>query len=366
MPGVNGGFLHKIYNTGAKNTFKLLPVVVHLRMVENVRSERMGSKRLVMLILALAMVWTLAACGSQNDGTVIGVCVDDAQDPWTAEFLAALEPCLAELGYEIKLSECGADQSVQNAQVDELIGDQVDGLILIPCMSAGAEVLMEKLSKANIPGVLCHREVSADVLERFSGAAFVGVDRANVGACQADIILSTDTRGDANGDGRISYILLQLPADHLDTGLRTEGVLDGLDWAGAEPAELAAQCANGDQTTAQGVCESLLRQFGPDVEAIISNDDAMALGAAEVILSAGGTVGQGLYIVGADGSREALEAVRAGKLTGTVVEDVAGQAQLAAQVLQKLIGGVAVGQVYYVPHIPVTAKNVDEFLTEGE
>lgn len=325
----------------------------------------MNGKRLLILFLALGLAFTMASCSPKEERVTIGLCVDNAQDPWTARFLKTLEPRLAEMGYTVKLRDGGGDQSAQNAQVAELIDGEIDGLVLIPCMSTGVEVALQKLRDAGVPSVLCRREISTDVLENNPGVAWVGVDRADVGRAQADVLRQSGTNGDRNGDGAVSYLLLQLPADHVNAALRTEGVLDSLRLTGLQTKELAAQCADADPDKAQGVCDSLMRQFGPDVEVIISNDDSMALGAAEAILEAGGIIGQDLYIVGADGSRKGLEAVKLGWLTGTVVEDVAGQAETAAQILHKLLTGVAVQQIHEVPHIPVTRENVDTYLAEG-
>ena len=88
----------------------------------------------------------------------------------------------------------------------------------------------------------------------------------------------------------------------------------------------------------------------------------MALGALQAIEAANRVVGQDIYLVGVDALSDALTQVKAGKMTGTVLNDAASQAAKAIEVMEMLLNGQAVEKQYYVDYVKVTQTNVDEFM----
>ena len=101
---------------------------------------------------------------------------------------------------------------------------------------------------------------------------------------------------------------------------------------------------------------------------IIANNDAMAMGANEAAKSQD----RKLPIFGVDALPEALQLIKRGEITGTVLNDAQGQAKAIYDITKNLAEGKdAVDGTDYeldnhylrVPYVGVDENNLDEFLS---
>jgi erythritol transport system substrate-binding protein len=69
----------------------------------------------------------------------------------------------------------------------------------------------------------------------------------------------------------------------------------------------------------------ILLQAHPDIKGVLSGNDEMALGAIAAIEAAGKVPGQDILVMGFDGSPDAVEAIKAGKLLGTVLQPIVAE-----------------------------------------
>lgn len=118
---------------------------------------------------------------------------------------------------------------------------------------------------------------------------------------------------------------------------------------------------SGEWSTEKGmtITENLLQKY-PDLDAVISQNDNMALGAIEAIAGVGKT-GE-IFVVGVDAIPDALQAVKDGTMTMTVLNDGPAMGQTMYEVITKLIAGEEVEKEYIIPYKAVTPENVDEYL----
>ena len=84
-----------------------------------------------------------------------------------------------------------------------------------------------------------------------------------------------------NGDGKVSYIMIQGDPENVDAQYRTEFSVKALTDAGVEVEELLKQRGDWDQAKAQQIAQDALNQYGDKIEVIFCNNDAMALGALQ-------------------------------------------------------------------------------------
>jgi inositol transport system substrate-binding protein len=96
-------------------------------------------------------------------------------------------------------------------------------------------------------------------------------------------------------------------------------------------------------------------------DAVIANNDEMALGAAQA-LKASGVPMDKVVVAGVDGTRDALTAMKAGDLDITIFQNGPGQGRLAIDVLLKLIKREPVDKKNFVPFELVTKENLDKYL----
>ena len=220
--------------------------------------------------------------------------------------------------------------------------------------------------EAGIPVVYINREPDVAEEERWASesiaATYVGCDARQSGTFQGEEILATENKGDINGDGKVSYIMIQGDPENVDAQYRTEFSIKALTDAGMEVEELLKQRGDWDQAKAQQIAQDALTQHGDKIEVIFCNNDAMALGALQSIEAAGRKVNEDIYLVGVDALVEAVQNVIDGKQTGTVFNDHFSQAKAAADAAVSFLKGEAVDTVIPVDYIKVTAENAQEIL----
>ena len=99
---------------------------------------------------------------------------------------------------------------------------------------------------------------------------------------------------------------------------------------------------------------------GVEFDAVVSNNDEMAIGAIQSLKAAGKDMGE-VIVGGVDATQDALAAMAAGDLDVTVFQNAAGQGQGAVDAALALAKGEAVEQKVYVPFELVTPANLKDY-----
>ena len=254
----------------------------------------------------------------------------------------------------------------ENVVIQDGKGDQAEQTNLNLVQASSAPEITDMCKDAGIPVVFINREPDEAEEQRWVdekiNATYVGCDARQSGTYQGEEILETETKGDINGDGKVSYIMIQGDPENVDAQYRTEFSVKALTDAGVEVEELLKQRGDWDQAKAQQIAQDALNQYGDKIEVIFCNNDAMALGALQAIEAAGRKVNEDIYLVGVDALTEAVQNVIDGKQTGTVFNDHFSQAKAAADAAVKFIGGEEVDAKIPVDYIKVTNANAQEIL----
>ncbi len=301
-----------------------------------------------------------AAGGSGN----IGVCIYKFDDAFMTTYRNALQEILEGKGYTVTFMDGKNDQAEQNNQINNFITQGVDALIINPVMTSAADQIIATVKDAGIPTVLINREPTAEQMSAYDKLVYVGCDARQSGTMQGELILDTPNKGDINGDGKVSYIMIQGDPENVDAQYRTEFSVKALTDAGMEVEELDLQRGDWDRNKGQEIAQNDLAKFGDDIEVVFCNNDDMAIGALQAIQAAGRTVNEDIYLVGVDALDAALNEVASGNMTGTVLNDANGQAAGAVDAMEALLGGktyAAGEQSIYVDYVKVTPDNVADF-----
>ena len=315
-------------------------------------------KKLLALAVAGTMAVSLAACGSSassapasseatseaatsaaesaaesvtetTQGGKVGVCIYKFDDAFMTTYRNALQEILEGKGYEVTIVDGNNDQAKQNEQINTFITQGVDALIINPVMTSAADQIISTVKDADVPTVLINREPTADQMSAYDKLVYVGCDAAQSGTFQGELILDTENKGDINGDGKVSYIMIQGDPENIDAQLRTEYSVKALTDAGVEVEQLDLQRGDWDRNKGQEICQNDLAKYGDQIEVVFCNNDDMAIGALQAIQAAGRTVNKDIYLVGVDALDAALNEVANGNMTGTVLNDAKGQATQA-------------------------------------
>ena len=274
-----------------------------------------------------------------------------------------------DLGFKaenVVIQDGKGDQAEQTNQIQNFITQKYDVLILNLVQASSAPEITDMCKEAGIPVVFINREPDEAEETRWKDekipATYVGCDARQSGTYQGQEIYETENKGDINGDGKVSYIMIQGDPENVDAQYRTEFSVKALTDEGMEVEELLKQRGDWDQAKAQQIAQDALNQYGDKIEVIFCNNDAMALGALQAIEAAGRTVNEDIYLVGVDALTEAVQDITEGKMTGTVFNDYMGQAKTAADMAVKFLNGETVDSVNMVDYVKVTPDNAKDIL----
>ena len=326
-------------------------------------------KKLLAIALALVMVLGMVACAGGNDGGVktykVGVAIYQYNDNFMTLYRQEIEAYFKTLEtetvkYEITMVDGKNDMAEQTAQIETFITQGMDVIICNLVQTSSAEVIIDKVVAADIPLILINREPlgengdeSYPGIINNPGVCYVGADARQSGTYQGEIVLALDNKGDINGDGVINYVMVVGDPENPDAQYRTEYSIKALTGAGLTVNCLTEQIGNWDQTKGQEIVANALAQFGNDIEVVFCNNDGMALGAYAAINAAGRTVGEDIYLLGVDALQECQDMVKAGTMTGTVLNDHIGQSHAAVDAAVKALKGETLENYYWVPYIKV-------------
>lgn len=359
----------------------------------------MKLKKVAALGLATAMAFSVTACSSKPAETTaaaeettaaadaaetvkeaiegkdpaevkVGISIYQFADNFMTLYRNELQKYLVdELGLKaenISIMDGKNDQSEQMNQIRNFVTQGFDVMIINLVQASSEPDVTNICNEAGIPVVYINREPDAAEEERWESeglnATYVGCDARQSGTYQGEEILETANKGDINGDGKVSYIMIQGDPENVDAQYRTEFSVKALTDAGMEVEELSKQRGDWDQAKAQQIAQDALNQYGDKIEVIFCNNDAMALGALQAIEAAGRKVNEDIYLVGVDALTEAVQNVIDGKQTGTVFNNHFAQAQAASDIAVKFLSGEKVDAVNMVNYEKVTQDNAQEIL----
>ena len=315
---------------------------------------------------------TAAAAAATTDvaDKKVGISIYKFDDNFMTLYRTELERYLTEeLGFKkenITIQDGKGDQAEQTNQIQNFIASGVDVMILNLVQASSAPQVTDMCKDAGIPVVYINREPDTAEEERWASdsisATYVGADARQSGTYQGEEIVETANKGDINGDGKVSYIMVQGDPENVDAQYRTEFSVKALTDAGLEVEELLLQRGDWDQAKGQQIVQDALTQFGDKIEVVFCNNDAMALGALQAIDAAGRKVNEDIYLVGVDALTEAVQDITEGKMTGTVFNDYMGQAKTAADMAVKFLNGETVDPVNMVDYVKVTPDNAKDIL----
>lgn len=276
----------------------------------------------------------------------------------------------------VTVRDAVGSQKTQNDQVKEMIDEGCNILCINLVDRTDPSEIIDSAKEKNIPIIFFNREPVAEDMMQWDKLYYVGAKARQSGQMQgeiaADLILN-DKSIDKNHDGKIQYVVLEGEMGHQDAIVRTDSSVETILAKGIKMEKLSYEIANWKRAQAQNRMEQLIRQYGNTIELVLSNNDDMALGALDSYRLMGYTKDNMPMILGVDGMQEALEAVKDGRLTGTVYNDKEGQAQVMAAIVFASVSGKGLDGInfenlteVYLPYQKVTIDNVDHYLETNE
>jgi len=347
-------------------------------------------KKISALLLALVMLFSLAACGTPPASTPAPVDpqtptpaapVADAElnvavfyynfaDVYISSVRGHVDEALTALGVKYNNYDGAGNQTTQTEQIATAITNGADLLIVNVVENSSddaAQNAADAAKAAGIPIVFFNRDFGAGVINSYADAAFVGTNAPEAGHMQGELVgetLLADYDGfDLNGDGVISYVMFKGQEGNVEADARTQFGVEDADkaLAAAGKAALAFYDANNankylvDQNgnwsaaAATEYMDTILAEYneanGNMIELVIANNDDMAAGAVSALQTAGYNTGEvGATVIpvfGVDAVDSAKALINEGKMTGTIMQDAKGMADTICALVANIQSGDA-------------------------
>ena len=252
-------------------------------------------------------------------------------------------------GVQLQFEDARADVVKQLSQVENFIGQKVDAIIVNPVDTASTANIIKAATAAKIPLVFVNRRPDQKDLPK--DVVAVTSDDVEAGKLQMQYIAEK-----LGGKGRIVILLGDLANN--STTNRTKGVKEVL---AKYPDIKIEQEQTGTWLRDKGM--TLVNDWltqGREFDAVLANNDEMAIGASMALKSAGKEKGR-VLIAGVDGTPDGLNAIAKGDMAASAFQDAKGQAVGSVEAARKMAKNEATEQNVVIPFKLITPDNVKDF-----
>nr|WP_204337171.1 sugar ABC transporter substrate-binding protein [Rhizobium leguminosarum] len=253
---------------------------------------------------------------------------------------------------DLQIEDAQNDVAKQQSQVQNFIAAGVDAIIVQPVDTDATTVISKIAADAGVPLVYVNREpVNVDTLPQTQ--AFVASNEVDSGTLQTQEVCRL-----LNGKGKAVVIIGEL--SNQAARMRTKDIHDVLATDKCKGIEIVEeQTANWQRTQGADLMTNWL-SAGFEFDAVIANNDEMAIGAIQALKAAGRSM-DSVVVGGIDATDDALAAMAAEELDVSVFQDAIGQGKGSIDAALKLAKGEPVKKKIYIPFELVTKENLAKF-----
>ncbi len=301
-------------------------------------------KKLVMFMAsAVVLGLSLSACGtvggsssneSQSPKNVKEVTIGFLQRQLDAPYYSAMQAMAEDLakkeGFKLRFQNAGSDPVTQLDQARTMLSQGVDALI-INAVSPETEKVQLTQDAKQVPIIFIDTGIEG------VGVTSVSSDNKEIGKLSGELTAKRFKQGQT-----ITMAILNGgPTDVVVGPQRQSGFLEGLKQGGINYNIVAQTSAVYATDQAVPATESILAA-NPHVNLILGLNDAMALGALQVLHNQGNTTA--LVAASADGQKQALKAIKDGGCTGQYVSTGLNSPSLATNRAFEIALDIATGK----------------------
>ena len=295
-------------------------------------------------LAALAVSAAFAAMpATAQQKITIGVSLAQDDNPFYIAMLRGIRARAQELGWDVATVSANEDKLKQINGVQDLVARGVKGILISPIDAVGVNAAYDAAAAAKIPIVSVARGSASP-----NQTIHVAMDEKQIGRDIAEW-----TAKKLGGKGKVALLMGPSGAPTF------KNLGDGYSEAIAKhPGIQIVFRADGPLTRERGVkqAEDVL-VANPDLAAIYTANDDVALGAMQAV-NAAGRKGKTL-VTGMNGVPPALRAVKEENLAMTVELNPVEWGRLGVDVLASFLKGDKVEPRVFIKHIIIDSSNVD-------
>ena len=295
--------------------------------------------------LAIAAILLCTAGAARADNETIAVFTKNQTNPFFNNVRVGAENAAKQLGAKVIQYVPTKPDSIpeQMSQVEDVIVKKPDAIVFTPVDYKALIPGVEKMNAAGIPVI--------NVTDHMAGGTivtFVGIDDYKVGRATAEALMKA-----LGGKGNV--VIIEGVKGSLSNQDRTRGLTD-VTKSYPNVKLLATQAGNFQRLNALQVMENLMQSF-PQIDGVMAANDAMAIGAIEALDAAN----RKAIVVGINGTKEAVDAVKAGKLLASGQADPFMQGCLATMMAIRHLRHQPIVAEMFLPPSVIDASNYKEF-----
>ena len=296
-------------------------------------------------ILSAATITPVFA--AEDDGINVTFCISHMSNEWAITASDSMEEAAKEQGVNLTVVEANQDINKQVSQIESAVSQKMDAIILEPVSTDGVLAAVKDAEDAGVPVIVYNQNIG----DPSRATTFVGVSNADLGYMEMKRACE-----DLGGKGNVALLL----------GPRgSEGQLgrsEGYDKALEEYPDVKVVFEEEAAWTTEDalvLAENWL-QTGTEINAFVSQNDNMALGAVKAIEDK--NLSDNIKVYGLDAVSDALKAVKDGRLVLTVSQSTEDQSAKAIEAAKTLAEGGTVDPEILVEGVIIDSENVDEYL----
>jgi len=316
------------------------------------------------MLVILTCVLVITGCGnkesSQNvdatsqdkksqDGKKFkfALCISHQQNEFVINLANSVKSAAKSLNIDLIVNDAGQNANKQVRQVESMIAQHIDGIILEPVSQDGLQPAVEAAKNAHIPLITLDQRVSNQNV----ASAYVGVDHQEGGRLEMEYVAKV-----LNGQGNI--VILHGPMGSDAQVGRANGYKEVL---AKNPGikVVAEQSANWVRADALSIV-GIWIESGKKIDAIVSQNDDMALGALKAVEDA--QMLDKIKVFGVDATPDGLKSVQAGKMAATISQNLEKQGIFVVKSMYAILKGETVDKEILINHVVITKENIGDFL----
>jgi ABC-type sugar transport system substrate-binding protein len=354
----------------------------------------------ILLVMAIALTSTFAqgsAEGSTGKESVkVGALIRNQNEQFVKDYADNLRVLAEEQGVELNLQDAMGDQAKQLDQLNTLITRGYKYFVIIPVDTSATEQMAKQIKE--IGGGAAFSNIQPSVAALKVGKTFFYASSPEVvaGQFQANILDDYFKANSAkNPDKVLNLLYIEGRLGNPAQISREVGFIDQAKALGYTVNFIAKDTANWTPDMSQEKMDTWIAAHNGKFNAVIAQNDGMALGAVESLITHGlvkdtkedGTV-LSVPVIGIDGTADGLKSMDSDKLYGTVLQDSIGQSATAFALVSAMAQGkdaygmtangiapatkvidevpandpAIIGQCYLVPFKPITKDNYKDFM----
>lgn len=319
-------------------------------------------RKIFILIMVPVMITTLLIGSIQKNDSIssnvvpgqivkVGVILSTFDNVYISLVTQSLEKIQKENSGKVEFTflDGKGDQVIQNQLIDTTLQKDFDLFLvnLVDTSTVTASSVINKVKQTNVPLILFNiAPFLTESIKSYNKALIIATDVEQSGVLEGKLLVDEWNTNkltlDKNKDNILQYVMLSGNITDTLSIARTKYSVSTINNAGIKTQELALLVTTGTQESAKNAIESLFSNQGDKIEAIIANNDTMAIGAIQALQQYGYNTGDKaltISVVGINGIPEAEDLIKKGFMTGTVVQDAPAMAEALYTVGMNLVYG---------------------------